>query len=52
MKGQVIRSESFDHNSGLVINKQYDFSSLSRGIYFITFKQSGEAAITKKLILQ
>ncbi len=50
--GKVLTSESFEPEAGTVINKQYDLSSLSKGIYFITFKQSGEAAITKKIILQ
>jgi len=50
--GKVIKSESFEPENGTVINKLYDFSSLSKGIYFITFIQSGEPAITKKIILQ
>jgi parallel beta-helix repeat protein len=50
--GKVIKSESFEHENGTVINKLYDFSSLSKGVYFITFKQSGEPAMTKKIILQ
>ncbi len=50
--GKVLASESFEPEAGTVINKQYDLSSLSKGIYFITFKQIGEATITKKIILQ
>ena len=50
--GKVLKTETFEPQNGSVINKQYDFSGLSKGIYFVTFIQSGEAAITKKIIVQ
>lgn len=52
MTGKVISSEIVETNGGHVINKQYDFSSFNKGIYLITFKQSGVPAITKKLIVR
>jgi len=52
LTGKVISSEIVETNGGHVINKQYDFSSFNKGIYLITFKQSGEVAITKKLIVR
>ncbi len=50
--GKIIKTETFDANNGLAINKSYNLSALSKGIYFVTFRQSGEEAITKKLILK
>lgn len=52
MIGKIIRTESFEPQNGLLINKEYDLSSLAKGIYFVRFVQSGEEPITKKIILQ
>ena len=52
LTGKVISTETFEPNNGYVIDKQYDFSSFSKGIYLITFKQIGEVAISKKLIVK
>lgn len=50
--GKLIKTDLINPNGGLVINKSYNLSSLSKGMYFVTFEQSGEEAITKKLILK
>lgn len=52
MLGKQLIGESFQPENGFVINKQYNLSGLSKGIYFITLLESGKEAITKKLILQ
>ncbi len=49
---KLIKTETIHPDNGLEILKSYNLSSLSKGMYFVTFEQSGEEAITKKLILK
>ncbi len=48
--GKVLKSESFEPEAGAVINKQYNFSSISK-MFTFTFKQGGERLITTLIIL-
>jgi hypothetical protein len=50
--GKLILSESFEPKPGTVFNKQYNFSSFSKGVYFLTIQQNEGPAITKKIILK
>jgi len=49
--GKTIKTESFGPNNGFIFNKKYNLSAFLKGVYFITFTQSGAPPITKKLIL-
>ena len=49
--GKTIKTETISANNGSIINKTYNLSSISKGLYFVTFIESGKEAITKKLII-
>lgn len=52
MLGKSIYLETFDDNNGVEINKQYNLSHLSKGLYLVRLNQSGKAPIVKKLIIR
>ncbi len=35
--GKTIKTETFEANNGAIINKSYNLSSISKGMYFVTF---------------
>lgn len=52
LSGKTIKVDTFDDNNGNEINKSYDLSYLSRGLYLVKLSQSGKDPIVKKLIIK